>query len=136
MAHLRQRDEKHSGANRKSVRMGATKHAMPGAVFLAGLLAVAACGRHGTTVDFEHAKLTWTPGIGGDVPTAYRAKCGTASGVYTLTADVTPPATSVAVRTVVPRPGTYYCVVTAVNQFGESGPSKEVRFTAGVATAR
>jgi hypothetical protein len=116
--------------------MDATKRVMPAVVFLAGLLAVPACGRHGTAVDFEHAKLTWTPSVGGDAPTAYRVKCGTASGVYTLTADVTPPATSVAVKTVVRRSGTYYCVVTAANQFGESAPSREVRFTAGVATAR
>jgi hypothetical protein len=116
--------------------MSATKRLILGIVFLAGLLAAAACGRAVTDVDFDHAKLTWTRAVGGDTPTAYRVKCGTASGVYTLTADVTPPATSVAVKTVVQTRGTYYCVVTAVNQFGESGPSKQVSFTAGVATAR
>ena len=116
--------------------MGATRRVTTAVVLVAGLFVTAACHRAVNTVDFDHARLKWTPGVGGDTPTIYRVKCGTAAGAYTLTADVTPPATSVLVKTVVQTPGTYYCVVTAANQFGESGPSKEVSFTAAAATAR
>ena len=103
---------------------------------VAGSLVTAACHGAANTVDFDHARLSWTPGVGGGTTTTFRVKCGVAAGAYTLTADVAPPATSILVKTVVRTPGTYYCVVTAANQFGESVPSKEVKFTAAAATAR
>ena len=90
------------------------------------------------SVDINRATLSWqwTQGTGGPV-TEFRVKCGTASGIYTLpvvkvVATLIPPPLSLPVKSAIPGPGTYFCVVTAANQFGESGPSNELPFAAGV----
>ena len=55
----------------------------------------------------------------------YTLKCGLEHGRYTLPpVIVQAPATQV--QTVASQPGTYFCVVTASNASGESGPSNEM----------
>ena len=85
------------------------------------------------SVDITKARLawTWTQGTGGAVA-EFRVKCGPSAGTYTSTTVLTDPAArSVPVQQVVSGPGNYFCVVTAANQFGESGASNEVPFSAG-----
>jgi len=70
--------------------------------------------------------ISWNP-----TPNAehYTLKCGTERGRYTLpSVIVRSPATQVPVQAVTSQPGTYFCVVTASNAVGESGPSNEITF--------
>jgi hypothetical protein len=86
------------------------------------------------TVNLATGQFSWTPGTTDathGAAASYNVKCGSATGTYTITSNVLAPATSVAVSTVVPLPGTYFCVATAVNSFGESAPSNEVNFQSG-----
>jgi len=85
------------------------------------------------SVDIAKAKFTWswTQGTGGLVE-VFTVKCGPASGSYDILVDLADPAArSVPVNQVVTASGTYFCVVTAKNTFGESGASNEVTFQAG-----
>lgn len=85
------------------------------------------------SVDITKARLswTWTQGTGGAVM-EFRVKCGPTTATYTTTLVLPDPAArSVPVQQVVSGPGNYFCVVTAANQFGESGASNEVPFSAG-----
>lgn len=91
-----------------------------------------------TIVYMDWGKLKWTappvcgdPGVdpancGGAVD-GYAVKCGPASGVYSWPSTQVS-TTTVNVNTITTQPGTYYCVVTAKNPYGESGPSHEVSF--------
>lgn len=75
---------------------------------------------------------TWAIGTGGDA-TGFRLKCGLLSGTYTITsATLAPDARTANVRDIVPTIDTYYCIVVAFNDGGESDPSNEVAFTGGV----
>lgn len=103
------------------------------------LVAVVAFGQTVVAVDINRAALSWdwSKGTGGDVE-AFNLKCGPAPGSYTLPPFVVPvpgaPASytgNVPVKSVVTAPGRYYCIVTASNLFGESGPSNELPFDAG-----
>lgn len=83
-------------------------------------------------VDINTATLQWTAPVGGAAPTEYRVKCGTAAGSYTLPPTIVPtPTTTVPVKSAIPSSGSYFCVVSAANQFGESPNSNEVAFQAG-----
>ena len=101
------------------------------------LLPVGVSAQAVISVDITKARLswTWTQGTGGAV-SEFRVKCGATAGSYTGTTVLTDPtARSVPVQQVVSGPGNYFCVVTAANQFGESGSSNEVPFAAGNAPA-
>ncbi len=82
-------------------------------------------------VDIDRAVLQWTPPIGGSPATGRHIKCGPSSGVYPSVATVADTATSAPIKSVVPEPGTYFCVTARFNAFGESPPSPEVNFSAG-----
>lgn len=81
----------------------------------------------------DAATFSWTPGSGGDPATKFTVKCGpVAGGPYTtFTKDVvgTPPPISTS-STFITGPGRFFCIVTASNVAGESGPSNEVLFPA------
>jgi hypothetical protein len=70
--------------------------------------------------------ISWDP-----TPNAehYTLKCGTEPGRYALPPQIVrAPATQVPVQAVATQPGKYFCVVTASNASGESGPSNEIMF--------
>ena len=97
------------------------------------LFAMEASAQAVISVDITRARLSWnwTQGTGGAVA-EFRVKCGPTAGTYTSTTVLADPTVrSVPVQQVVSGPGNYFCVVTAANQFGESGPSSEVPFAAG-----
>ena len=84
-------------------------------------------------VDITKAKLTWTwtQGTGG-IAAAFRVKCGTIAGTYSILVSLPDPAArSVAVSAVITATGRYFCAVSAANQYGESTNSNEVSFDAG-----
>ena len=84
-------------------------------------------------MDLTKAKFTWTffQGTGGAVA-SFHVKCGAATGLYTITKAITDPTLrTLPVNQVVTAVGTYFCAITAANQYGESAPSAEVNFTAG-----
>lgn len=85
-------------------------------------------------VDFTKAVLAWDweKGNGGNVE-LFLVKCGNVSGNYTLVVSVPSTSRQVNVSAVIPTVGEYFCVVTAKNKFGESGPSNEIHFEAGLA---
>ena len=86
------------------------------------------------SVNINRAKLTWTWAVGdGGAADYFNMKCGTAPGSYTRITRVNAPTTELSVAQAIAGSGTWYCVVTAVNQFGESGPSNELPFVAGAA---
>ena len=79
------------------------------------------------SVAVEKGQMSWTPGTGGGPVEEYRVKCGRESGKYMLPAvKIVSPATSTPIARLLPGPGKYFCVVTAANRDGESGPSNEV----------
>lgn len=95
------------------------------------------------SVDISKAKLAWDapvicttfpdvpPGCGG-TPATYHVRCGDATGNYNHpVVDVAAPNTEIEIKLIVPSLGEYFCVVSAENQFGVSGVSNEVNFTAG-----
>ncbi len=95
------------------------------------------------SVDISKAKLMWEapivctqfpnvpPGCGGEAAT-YHVKCGDTSGNYNHpVVDVAAPNTEIEVKLIVPSLGEYFCVLSAENQFGVSGNSNELNFTAG-----
>lgn len=85
-------------------------------------------------VDINRAMLSWewTPSTGGAV-SEFRVKCGTVTGSYskiTILADQA--ARTMPVKNAIAGAGKWFCVATAANSFGESGPTNEVTFDAGV----
>lgn len=95
---------------------------MAGGVFAQVLIAV----------DIDRQSLSWDAPVGGGAVGEYRVKCGSISGNYTKITPVAAPATSIPVRDAIDGLGAWFCVVTAANQFGESGPSNEITFEAGM----
>ena len=98
-------------------------------------LAAEAAAQSVVAVDINRAKLRWqwvqgAPPADG-TPDEFRVKCGQASGNYTRTTVVAYPTLEVAVKTAITGSGNWFCVVTAANQFGESGNSNELPFAAG-----
>lgn len=75
----------------------------------------------------------WTQGQPPDdgVAEKFTVKCGQATGVYTKLTDVSFPNRILPVRQAITGNGNWFCVVTASNQFGESGASNEIPFAAG-----
>ena len=88
-------------------------------------------------VDINKAKLVWNWSLGlppnDGIADGYNVKCGSVSGIYT---QVTPLTGNVVkelpVRQAIPGVGTWFCAVTAFNTIGESVPSNEVTFIAGI----
>ena len=105
-----------------------------GSVLLAGSLGAAAIGLAQTqvSVDINKAKLTWSYNTADQASiNQFIVKCGPTSGNYTKVTsvqDVT--ARSLAVKTAITGPGTWFCVVTAANADAESAPTNEVSFKA------
>lgn len=83
-------------------------------------------------VDIERQSLAWDAPTTGGAVGEYSVKCGPASGNYTKITPVSPPATTLPVKDGIDGLGAWFCVVTASNQFGESGPSNEISFEAGM----
>lgn len=87
------------------------------------------------TVDIAKAALTWqwTQGTGGPVE-KWLIRCGPSSTNYNILVTLpTPAARSIPIAQVTSDVGTYYCIVSASNSFGTSGPSNEVSYSAGKA---
>jgi hypothetical protein len=87
-----------------------------------------------TGVDLDRAQFSWdwTQGTGG-AATEFRIKCGPAVGSYpNVTVVANPAARSFPVKSAIGGAGVYHCILTAANQYGESAPSGEVFFAAGV----
>lgn len=108
-------------------------------MFTAGALLVALCSgaEAQTTIDLNAANFYWdfSQGTGGPV-TEFRIKCGPAVGDYpNVTVVPNPAARSFPVRNAIGGPGTYHCILTAANQYGESAPTAEVFFAAGVSAS-
>jgi len=96
------------------------------AVSASGPVATAAAGPRLCFGALDQALVWNAPREGGPVA-EYRVKCGPEPGNYTLpVARIAPPATRLPVERAVPGPGTYFCVVQAANQYGESEASNEV----------
>lgn len=83
-------------------------------------------------VDIERQSLAWDAPTTGGAVGEYRVKCGPATGNYTKVTPVPAPATTLPVKDGIDGLGAWFCVVTAANQFGESGPSNEISFEAGM----
>lgn len=97
------------------------------------LWSASAFAQQAIAVDIAKAKLvwTWSQGTGG-VPAEFRIKCGNTSGSYTKTTPVTNIALrELAIATAINGVGTWFCVATAANEFGESGATAEITFRAG-----
>ncbi len=89
------------------------------------LLGWALAGSTSSTVSYATARLAWNPPTVG-IPAVYLVQCGPQSGQYDQPiVTVAAPQTDIVLHTVVGRE-TAYCVVTAANTAGESGPSNEV----------
>ena len=82
-------------------------------------------------------KLSWipptstadgTPLIGDYALTGYKFYCGASAGNYTVTKNIANVVEYLA-KDVPLTVGTWYCVITAVNQYGESAYSNEEQFT-------
>jgi len=105
-----------------------------GSVLIAAGVGMAALGYAQTTVsvDINKAKLTWSYNQADQASiNQFIVKCGPSTGNYTKVTsvpDVT--ARSLAVKTAITGPGTWFCVVTAANADAESGPTNEVGFKA------
>lgn len=83
-------------------------------------------------VNIDKARFEWNAGQGGGPVDGYRLTCGLSSGVYEAVSYTTPDTRlTVPVSEVIKVPGSYYCVVQAVNKFDVSDKSNEVGFTAG-----
>ena len=95
------------------------------------LVTSVAFGQTRIAVDIDKASLTWNAPTAGGTVQEYKVKCGPATGDYTKTTVIGAPTLTAPVRSVIAGPGVWFCVVTAANQFGESGPSNEIAFEAG-----
>ena len=90
------------------------------------------------SIDLNAAQFywDWTPVANGGTPTEFRIKCGPTIGTYPNVTIVTNPAArSFPVKNAIAGSGTYHCVMTAANQYGESPPTAEVFFVAGVSAS-
>ena len=86
-------------------------------------------------VDINKAKLLWDwvqgPPPNDGIPTEFRVKCGTVTGIYTQVTPVAFPTKELAIIKAISESGTYFCVVTSANEFGECTPTNEISFRAG-----
>ncbi len=85
-------------------------------------------------VDIDKATIVWDAwAVGqGSKPDTYHVKCGDSTGNYNHPqVNVPSDRNSTPVKSAIPGIGAYFCVVTASNQFGQSGPSNEINFEAG-----
>ena len=108
-------------------------------VLLLLLFATAAQAQTTVVVDLNRALLQWNwtkgtnPGVDDGDVAEFVIKCGNAPLVYNKeTVLANPAARSIAVKDAIRGSGDWFCIVTARNQFGESGASNEVPFAAGV----
>lgn len=85
------------------------------------------------SVDITKATLAWAWQQGTGSPAdGFNVKCGTATGVYSKVNQVKPSSVlEYPVLSAIAGPGTWFCVVTAFNEFGETSPTNEVTFKAG-----
>lgn len=106
---------------------------MKRAMVAIGVLLVPAMAWGQQAVDLNTAKFQWdwTQGTGG-AATEFRIKCGPTAGNYPTVVPVPPTIRQYPINQVIGGSGTYFCVITAANQVGESAPSGEVFFAAGV----
>lgn len=84
-------------------------------------------------IDINKAKLQWqwTQGVGSPAD-GFSIKCGPTAGSYIRITNIAPGVLrETAIATVIGGPGTYFCTISAYNEFGESGLSNEVTFRAG-----
>jgi len=110
-----------------------TTLALTALLFLSGALATAAEPPAPTDLNKTALAWHWTQGSAGAAE-YFRVKCGKAAGAHTLVTTLSSPdARSVPLVTVITGSGLWYCVVTAVNTYGESPPSNEIFFDAGAA---
>ncbi len=84
------------------------------------------------SVSMKNSRLEWKWDLGTGGPAeAFRVKCGKASGDYTKITVVTADTRSVPVAQAIDGYGQWYCTVSAINSFDESGNSNEITFNAG-----
>jgi len=94
-------------------------------------MAASAFGQTVPKVSFQKGTLSWDYTQGTSPATEFRMKCGVATNTYTKITVVPVTQKVVNVNLAIPAVGTYFCVVTAANEYGESNASNEVNFTAG-----
>jgi hypothetical protein len=84
-------------------------------------------------VDINKAKFTWTwtPTVDSGIVNEFRMYCGPGPGQYNPYIAIAAPATEITVLSIIKQIGTYFCAVSAANQFGESLKSNEISFIAG-----
>ena len=106
-------------------------------VLLAALALATAAEAQTVQVDINRATLfwTWTPDTTSGAVDEFRTKCGNQTGTYTRITSVGPTLRELAVKSAITGPGNWFCVVTAANAVGESGPSNEVPFVAAASPA-
>lgn len=115
------------------------------AILLVLVMALSAEAATVTAVTIANGKLQWnwvpgtTPLVNDDMPTEFRARCGTATGVYTRTSSVPFVASPINTYTaplagLLNANGTWFCVVAAANLVGEA-VSAEINFFGGTAPA-
>ena len=91
-----------------------------------------------TSIDLNAASFywDWSPGPSGEAVTEFRIKCGPTAGQYpNVTVVANPIARSFPVKNAIGGTGAYHCVLTAANSYGESPPTAEVFFVAGVSAS-
>ena len=106
-------------------------------IVLLGLLCLIAGPAFAQTVlqvPYDAAQIVWAapadpPPTGVGVTRWYLMNCGAADLRIEL------PLTSVPVKTVAPKPGSYTCTLWAVNNFGKSAPAAVPTFEAGYVPA-
>jgi hypothetical protein len=77
-----------------------------------------------------------TPGVDDGDPLGFKLYCGKQSAAYSLQLLIAnPEARTAPVRDVITGSGSWYCVVTAYNEVGESKPSNELFFSAAAGTS-
>ena len=99
-------------------------------LLIVGLLAISAQAQTVLQVPYDSAQIVWAapadpPPAGVGVTRWYLMNCGAADIRIEL------PMTSVPIKTVAPKPGSYTCTLWAVNNFGKSAPATTPTFEAG-----
>lgn len=99
------------------------------------LLPSAAMAQSSIDINLANFYWDWAQGTGGAVA-EFRIKCGPAVGNYpTVTIVANPAARNFPVKNAVSGQGTWHCIMTAANQYGESPPTGDVFFAAGVSAS-
>jgi hypothetical protein len=76
-------------------------------------------------------KILWDPGKPDGTTQTYRVKCGQAPGSYPHITALPATSTAAAISDLRMPDGTYTCIVTALNDYGESPPSQPVTVQIG-----